>query len=75
MLEQLPDGVRDLLLYLIGAGIVAVFGFIGREARKIRQSVTTLNENIAVILTRLEYHEREIERHENRINDLETQKY
>ncbi len=51
-------------LFMIGLATVAS-GFIGMEIRRLRDSVETLNTNVAVILARMSNHEDRIKRLED----------
>lgn len=53
---------------LIGGGVIYAASVIG----KMRDSVEALNQSIATIIERSNWHERVIEKHEDRISELEA---
>lgn len=68
------DGLKDLAVFII----TGVFVYVGHAVGSVKDSVdgaknsiVELNKNIAVILTRLQNHEQQIGRHEDRIEKLE----
>ena len=59
---------KDLIMqFLAGAGVL----WLGSELHKMRESVETLNVRMAELLERTLHHERQLDRHESRIGELE----
>lgn len=69
-MEHLSGILNDVAVYLI----TGVIGFIALEIHKAGKSISKLNTNIAVILEKITFHDKEIERHEERLTFLETKK-
>jgi hypothetical protein len=55
-MNYLQDFIRDVAPYVV----LAVFGYIGKEVRAVRQSIEKLNLNVAVILEKVHGHEKRI---------------
>lgn len=66
-MEHLLDFTKEVSVYVV----TAVMAFIALEIRKCSESVNSLNQKIAVLLERLSYHEKQIEKHDRRISQLE----
>lgn len=56
------------------AAVVGIFGWGVAEIGKIRTSVESLNIGVAKIVERTETHGKEIDRHDERIRQLEIKK-
>lgn len=69
-MEHLPSIFNEISVYLI----TGVIGFIAMEIHKAGKSINKLNMNIAVILERITFHDKELQSHEERLNFLETKK-
>jgi hypothetical protein len=67
-------GVKDLAVYVITSMVGFIGHFVGREIKKMRESVNALNINLAVIVEKVSSHERIITRHEDRLTAIETKK-
>lgn len=61
------DGLKDLAVFLV----TGAFTFVAYEVRQARKSVTRLNLNVARILERIQGHEKVLDRHDERITNLE----
>jgi len=69
-MEHLPSIFNEVSVYLI----TGVIGFIAMEIHKAGKSINKLNTNIAVILEKITFHDKEIQGHEDRIKFLEKTK-
>lgn len=59
---------KDAILSFLAAGGIY---WLGSELHKMRNSVETLNVRMAEMLQRSMHHEKQLEKHENRISSLE----
>lgn len=66
-MEHLFGGLTDICVFII----TGVFVYAGHAVGSAKNSIIELNQNIAVILNRLQNHEQQIDRHEDRIEKLE----
>lgn len=64
---EIIDGLKDVCVFLI----TSVFVYVAKQVGTIRISIVQLNQNISVIIEKLNNHEKQIDRHEGRINSLE----
>ncbi len=60
--------IKDSILGFLSAGAV---GWLLYEIRMVRLSVENLNIKVALVVEKMGYHEREIERHHYRLERLE----
>lgn len=67
------DAFRDILVDLSVYIVTGCIAYIAMQVHQATHSIKELNERIAVILEKLSYHEKELARHEGRINKLETE--
>lgn len=49
----------------------AFYGLVGYSSWEIKESIKLLNTQVATILAKMEWHERELIRHDHRIRELE----
>lgn len=71
-LKDLLDWSMPLVLGWIGSGFRKYMKAIRTELIQAKDSVVTLNVQIAKLLERTEGHARELESHERRITNVET---
>lgn len=64
----------QLLSWGFEAAIIGIFGWGVSEVGKIRASVEALNIGVAKVVERTETHGKEIDRHDDRIRQLELKK-
>lgn len=65
------DAFRDILVDISVYVVTGCIGYMALQVHVAANSIKELNERIAVILEKLSYHDKELERHETRINKLE----
>lgn len=67
MNPEILQALRDISVFLV----TGVFVYVGKQVGTIRQSIVELNQNISVILEKLNNHDKAIDRHDRRIESLE----